>query len=157
MSTSTLSIQKKFAAALDGLIAQVKQDRSILAAILCGSLSHDTVWAKSDIDLALVTIDDKKVDREGSLSLDAWAKVLAGKAQAGGAVGAVKTSVVTFAGGKAVALSYYRASPNGPMNTSQYLFDGGSDAYDLVLVAPQSKEAKYLAALRHAAQTFKRS
>ena len=59
------SIQKKFTAALDALIAQVKQDRSILAAILCGSLSHDTVWAKSDIDLALVTIDDKKADRTG--------------------------------------------------------------------------------------------
>jgi hypothetical protein len=44
------------------LVAQVKRDRSILAAILCGSLSHDVVWEKSDIDLALVTIDDKKVD-----------------------------------------------------------------------------------------------
>jgi hypothetical protein len=31
----------------------------VLAAILGGSLSHDTVWAKSDIDLVLVTIDDK--------------------------------------------------------------------------------------------------
>ncbi len=40
----------------------MKQDRSILAAILCGSLSHDTVWEKSDIDLALVTIDDKKIE-----------------------------------------------------------------------------------------------
>ena len=37
-------------------------DRSILAALLCGSLSHDTVWAKSDIDLVLVTVDDKKVE-----------------------------------------------------------------------------------------------
>jgi uncharacterized protein len=54
------SIQKKFTEALDNLIAQVKQDRTILAAILCGSLSHDTVWKKSDIDLALVTVDDKK-------------------------------------------------------------------------------------------------
>jgi predicted nucleotidyltransferase len=63
MSTSTVSIQKKFTEALDELVAQVKQDRSILAAILCGSLSHDTVWAKSDIDLVLVTIDDKKADR----------------------------------------------------------------------------------------------
>ncbi len=62
MSTSTAPIQKKFTEALDDLIAQVKQDRSILAAILCGSLSHDTVWAKSDIDLALITIDDKKMD-----------------------------------------------------------------------------------------------
>ena len=46
----------------------MRKDRSVLAAILCGSLSHDTVWAKSDIDLALVTIDDKKVDKS-SVSL----------------------------------------------------------------------------------------
>jgi len=56
------SIQRKFSEALDALVAQVKEDRSILAAILCGSMSHDTVWAKSDIDLALVTVDDKKVE-----------------------------------------------------------------------------------------------
>ena len=61
VSASTTAIQQKFTAALDDLVAQVKEDRSILAAILCGSLSHDTVWEKSDIDLVLVTIDDKKV------------------------------------------------------------------------------------------------
>jgi predicted nucleotidyltransferase len=58
----TGTIQKKFTDALDHLVEQVKKDRSILAAILCGSLSHDTVWAKSDIDLALITIDDKNVE-----------------------------------------------------------------------------------------------
>jgi len=68
VSTSTEPIEKKFTEALDSLVAQVKEDRSILAAILCGSLSHDTVWAKSDIDLALVTIDDKKVEK-ASLAL----------------------------------------------------------------------------------------
>jgi predicted nucleotidyltransferase len=57
------SIRQKFTEALDALVEQVKRDRSVLAAVLCGSLSHDTVWAKSDIDLVLVTIDDKKVDR----------------------------------------------------------------------------------------------
>jgi predicted nucleotidyltransferase len=56
------SIHETFAAALDALVEQVKEDRSVLAAILCGSLSHDTVWAKSDIDLVLVTIDDRKVE-----------------------------------------------------------------------------------------------
>lgn len=55
------SIQQKFTAALDSLVEQARGDRSVLAAILCGSLSHDTVWAKSDIDLVLVTIDDRKV------------------------------------------------------------------------------------------------
>ena len=55
------SIHRQFTAALDALVEQIKQDRSVLAAILCGSLSHDTVWARSDIDLVLVTIDDSKV------------------------------------------------------------------------------------------------
>jgi uncharacterized protein len=61
-------IEERFNAALDALIEQVKEDRSVLAAILCGSLSHDTVWVKSDIDLIFVTIDDKKV-AEGDLAL----------------------------------------------------------------------------------------
>jgi hypothetical protein len=65
VSTSTGSIQKKFTGALDDLVTQVKGDRSILAAILCGSMSHDTVWEKSDIDLVLITIDDKKVETAG--------------------------------------------------------------------------------------------
>jgi len=59
------SIQREFTKALDALIDQVKEDRSVLAAILCGSLSYDKVWEKSDIDLVLVTVDDKKVDRAG--------------------------------------------------------------------------------------------
>src|SRR5258708_7323831 len=55
-------IERRFTAALASLIEQVKEDRSILAAVLCGSLSHDTVWAKSDIDLVFVTVDDRKVE-----------------------------------------------------------------------------------------------
>ena len=54
--------ERRFTAALDGLVAQLKLDRSVLSAILCGSLSHDTVWEKSDIDLVLVTVDDRTVE-----------------------------------------------------------------------------------------------
>ena len=64
----TESIRRDFTKALDSLIEIVKDDRSVLAAILCGSLSHDTVWAKSDIDLVLVTVDEKK-PKEGGVSL----------------------------------------------------------------------------------------
>lgn len=53
------TIHQTFTAALDRLIAQVKDDRTILAAVLCGSLSHDTVWARSDIDLVFVTVDER--------------------------------------------------------------------------------------------------
>lgn len=55
------AVQQAFSAALERLIEEVRRDRSILAAILCGSLSHDVVWKKSDIDLLLVTLDDKLV------------------------------------------------------------------------------------------------
>jgi predicted nucleotidyltransferase len=61
-------VEEKFNQALAALVDQVKKDRSVLAAILCGSLSHDKVWAKSDIDLMFVTIDDKKVEK-GDLAL----------------------------------------------------------------------------------------
>src|SRR6476620_7361453 len=54
--------QQRFTEALETLTDQIRKDRSILAAILCGSLSHDVVWEKSDIDLMLVTIDDQKVE-----------------------------------------------------------------------------------------------
>ena len=62
------SVRHDFTIALDALVEQVRDDRSVLAAILCGSLSHDTVWAKSDIDLVIVTIDDRKVPSD-SISL----------------------------------------------------------------------------------------
>ena len=62
--------RERFDAALAQLIDRVKLDRSILAAVLCGSLSHDTVWDKSDIDLMLITTDDKQPP-EHSLALHA--------------------------------------------------------------------------------------
>jgi predicted nucleotidyltransferase len=61
-------VEEKFKRALEALVEQLKEDRSVLAAILCGSLSHDKVWARSDIDLVLVTIDDKKV-QAGDIAL----------------------------------------------------------------------------------------
>jgi hypothetical protein len=63
-------VQEKFRSALDVLVEQIRRDRSILAAILCGSLSHDIVWEKSDIDLILVTIDDKLRNEGLSLYAD---------------------------------------------------------------------------------------
>ena len=59
VGTTNDAEQQRFTAALDALVEQIREDRAILAAILCGSLSHDMVWAKSDIDLVLITIDDK--------------------------------------------------------------------------------------------------
>src|SRR6187455_879601 len=63
-------IQQRFANALEALVAELKTDRSVLATILCGSLSHDVVWEKSDIDLILVTVDDKLV-KASSVSINA--------------------------------------------------------------------------------------
>jgi hypothetical protein len=65
------SLREQFTAALDSVIEQAKADRTVLAALLCGSLSHDSVWEKSDIDLVFVTVDEGRVERDGvSLNAD---------------------------------------------------------------------------------------
>lgn len=75
---SAQQVERQFQTALNGLIEKIKLDRSILAAILCGSLSHDKVWSKSDIDLLLITIDDRKAPQAGlslyadGLNVHAW-------------------------------------------------------------------------------------
>ncbi len=59
MPTPT-QIQERYANALDTFISRAKADPYILAVVLCGSLSHDTVWQKSDIDLFVIQKDDDK-------------------------------------------------------------------------------------------------
>lgn len=54
-----MEIQQRYEAALEALVGKLRQDPSILAAILMGSLAYDTVWQKSDIDLMLVTQEGK--------------------------------------------------------------------------------------------------
>lgn len=51
---------ERFHSALDTLVEEIKEDHHILAVILCGSLSYDEVWEKSDIDLHVVSTDDRK-------------------------------------------------------------------------------------------------
>ncbi len=55
-----------FNEALESFVGKVRQDRYIIAAILYGSLAHDTVWRKSDIDILLVGREEKPT-REFSL------------------------------------------------------------------------------------------
>ena len=55
-----IAIRAKYESALALLVEKLKSDRLVLAVILCGSLSHDEVWKKSDIDLVVVMTDDLK-------------------------------------------------------------------------------------------------
>ncbi|HET6386327.1 MAG TPA: hypothetical protein VFJ58_23285 [Armatimonadota bacterium] len=57
--TEQAAIQKRYHDALGALVSKLKQDQQILAAILCGSLSYDEVWIKSDIDLLLIAREGK--------------------------------------------------------------------------------------------------
>jgi uncharacterized protein len=64
MQTETLrtetSVQQRYEEALASFVEKVRQDRYIIAAILCGSLSYDEVWEKSDIDILLIGKEEKK-------------------------------------------------------------------------------------------------
>src|SRR6266511_6337966 len=67
MHESQEAIKARYQTALDMFISKVKQDSYIIAAILAGSLSHDQVWEKSDIDMLLVGRNEKIPEREYSL------------------------------------------------------------------------------------------
>ena len=67
MPESRDAIKARFQQALDTFTGKVKQDSYIIAAILAGSLSHDQVWEKSDIDMLLVGRNEKIPEREYSL------------------------------------------------------------------------------------------
>ena len=65
---SQAAVEKRYHDALDSLVTKVKKDRNITAAILCGSMSYDQVWDKSDIDLLLVQREGKGDSRGYTLS-----------------------------------------------------------------------------------------
>ena len=77
MPESREAIQARFQQALDTFTGKVQQDSYIIAAILAGSLSHDQVWEKSDIDMLLVGRSEKIPERqycliEEGINIHAW-------------------------------------------------------------------------------------
>ena len=68
MMESQAAVEKRYRDALDSLVTKVQKDRNIIAAILCGSMSYDQVWDKSDIDLLLVQREGKGDPRGYTLS-----------------------------------------------------------------------------------------
>ena len=71
MMESQATVEKRYHDALDSLVTKVKRDRNIIAAILCGSMSYDQVWDKSDIDLLLIQREGKGDPRGYTLSENA--------------------------------------------------------------------------------------
>jgi hypothetical protein len=67
MVQTETDVRQRYKEALELLVEKLKQDPYILAAVLFGSLSYDTVWEKSDIDLYLIGRDEKKPIRDFSL------------------------------------------------------------------------------------------
>ena len=53
-------IQKRYEKALSSIVEKLEQDRTVVAAIVFGSLSYDEVWEKSDIDLWVIMEDGQK-------------------------------------------------------------------------------------------------
>ncbi|HUT82108.1 MAG TPA: nucleotidyltransferase domain-containing protein [Candidatus Bathyarchaeia archaeon] len=58
-----IKIRKKFDETLNDFVEQVKQDETITAALLFGSMVKGVVWEKSDIDLVLITKDQKTPEK----------------------------------------------------------------------------------------------
>ncbi len=49
-----MSEKERYEAAISSLSEKLQKDRTVLAAVLYGSLAYDSVWEKSDIDLTII-------------------------------------------------------------------------------------------------------
>lgn len=56
-------VKETYAAALDSLVAKLRSDSYVVAAVLVGSLAYDTVWERSDIDLVIVTEETRQTSQ----------------------------------------------------------------------------------------------
>lgn len=63
-------VQKRFNDAVSTITEYLKEDVSVIAVILYGSLSYDKVWEKSDIDLKAIVRDQKLNARSYCLNQD---------------------------------------------------------------------------------------
>lgn len=70
-------VRARYERAVECLVDKLREDRLVLAVILCGSLAHDEVWEKSDVDLTFVVSDELKEQRayvlvEDDINVHAW-------------------------------------------------------------------------------------
>ena len=70
-------VKADYQEALDSLVRRAESDDYILSFILGGSLSYDTVWEKSDIDVILVTRDELSGSFHGLLENDIFFDTIA--------------------------------------------------------------------------------
>ena len=63
-------IQKDYQEAFNNLVEIVKADEYALSILLCGSLSHDVVWEKSDLDVIIITRDEPYFLYKGLIEKD---------------------------------------------------------------------------------------
>ena len=62
-------VRERFESALASLVRRLESDRTVVAAVLWGSLAHARVWERSDIDLLIVRDDQKARRGSGWVSL----------------------------------------------------------------------------------------
>ncbi|HYF51700.1 MAG TPA: nucleotidyltransferase domain-containing protein [Planctomycetota bacterium] len=60
------AVRERYEKAVAQFVERAKEDPYILAVILFGSLSYDTVWAKSDIDMMLVGPEPKGMSKKAA-------------------------------------------------------------------------------------------
>lgn len=63
-------LTRRYQAAADSFMDKIKGDPNVIAAVLCGSLSYDQVWEKSDIDMTLIVRDQNLKNDSFSLIED---------------------------------------------------------------------------------------
>jgi len=64
---SKAELKQKYQAAFDSFLEKARADETTIAVYLYGSLARGDLWEKSDLDIFLVTKDERKIAQTHAL------------------------------------------------------------------------------------------
>ncbi|MFM7321398.1 MAG: nucleotidyltransferase domain-containing protein [Armatimonadota bacterium] len=152
MAETADAVAERYQRALATLVGKLEKDRTVVAALLWGSVAYDTVWEKSDIDLTIVldegsagewlTLTEEGISIHASLvPRSDFRKMLGGTLQGSFVDSTLARSKLLFCTDPALAAQYEeRPRRLGDRDQRIQLLRAGTDA-----LPPFDKARKWLA------------
>ena len=138
--------KERYEAALAALCEKLQKDRTVLAAVLYGSLAYDDVWEKSDIDLTIIGEESVKPDNftlaEDGISIHAnlcprsvFRKGMEGSLQGSFASSLLHRSRLLFSKDDSLALLWENVGPMGARDRQAQLLRTANGAIPVLTKA----------------------
>lgn len=146
MLNLSVTTNERYEAAVTSLVEKLQKDRTVLAAVLWGSLAYDTVWEKSDIDLTIIgeesvkpgsfTLTEDEISIHAQLMpRSAFRKSMEGALQGSFMSSLLHRSRLLFSKDESLALLWENAGPMGERDKQTQLLRAANSCLPILTKA----------------------